>query len=251
MPPRPPSVQSDSIMHSSVNQSAMGQDRGECGRMRQEVPGSVACIAGIYATTSAAFRWDCLHLDALLCPVNTPQAGSLNNNVPGQASRQTLYCCVFVEKQRPRFFRHCVYTLIWWGSLPVQCTCVTLRCLHTGLLGNLLPPYLHASLREARCMGWATIPRTTPWETMGLREASLAHKVRPKGRRCMWCLFCFVFFKSQYYKNIRGKRRGQWAAVCSALSYHTGVFLFCFFWNPKNIMNEFTAVVLRPSQLRR
>uniref|UniRef100_A0A7N6B3T9 ARID domain-containing protein n=1 Tax=Anabas testudineus TaxID=64144 RepID=A0A7N6B3T9_ANATE len=27
MPPRPPSVQSDSIMHSSVNQSAMGQDR--------------------------------------------------------------------------------------------------------------------------------------------------------------------------------------------------------------------------------
>lgn len=31
MPPRPPSVQSDSIMHSSINQSAMGQDRGECG----------------------------------------------------------------------------------------------------------------------------------------------------------------------------------------------------------------------------
>uniref|UniRef100_A0A3B4YBN4 AT-rich interaction domain 1A n=1 Tax=Seriola lalandi dorsalis TaxID=1841481 RepID=A0A3B4YBN4_SERLL len=28
MPPRPPSVQSDSIMHSSMNQSAMGQDRG-------------------------------------------------------------------------------------------------------------------------------------------------------------------------------------------------------------------------------
>lgn len=30
-------------------------------------------------------------------------------------------------------------------------------------------------------MGWATIPRTTPWETMGLREASLGHKVRPQG----------------------------------------------------------------------
>lgn len=30
MPPRPPSVQSDSMMHSSMNQSAMGQDRGEC-----------------------------------------------------------------------------------------------------------------------------------------------------------------------------------------------------------------------------
>ena len=30
MPPRPPSVQSDGIMHSSMNQSAMGQDRGEC-----------------------------------------------------------------------------------------------------------------------------------------------------------------------------------------------------------------------------
>jgi len=30
MPPRPPSVQSDTIMHSSMNQSAMGQERGEC-----------------------------------------------------------------------------------------------------------------------------------------------------------------------------------------------------------------------------
>uniref|UniRef100_A0A3P9HK24 AT rich interactive domain 1Ab (SWI-like) n=1 Tax=Oryzias latipes TaxID=8090 RepID=A0A3P9HK24_ORYLA len=34
MPPRPPSVQSDSIMHPSMNQSAMGQDRGEWMYMR-------------------------------------------------------------------------------------------------------------------------------------------------------------------------------------------------------------------------
>lgn len=29
MPPRPSSVQSDGILHSSINQSAVGQDRGE------------------------------------------------------------------------------------------------------------------------------------------------------------------------------------------------------------------------------
>ena len=37
MPPRPPSVQSDSIMHSSMNQPAMGQDRGKCQYIFSEV----------------------------------------------------------------------------------------------------------------------------------------------------------------------------------------------------------------------
>uniref|UniRef100_A0AAQ5X133 ARID domain-containing protein n=1 Tax=Amphiprion ocellaris TaxID=80972 RepID=A0AAQ5X133_AMPOC len=38
MPPRPPSVQSDSIMHSSMNQSAMGQDRGELYMRNPQMP---------------------------------------------------------------------------------------------------------------------------------------------------------------------------------------------------------------------
>lgn len=66
---------------------------------------------------------------------------------------------------------------------PLQCTCVTLRCPLTGPLDNPVPPYRRASLQEARCIvGWDPIPRTTPWETMGLRGGSMVHKVRAHGR---------------------------------------------------------------------
>lgn len=34
MPPRPSSVQSDGILHSSINQSAVGQDRGKASEKR-------------------------------------------------------------------------------------------------------------------------------------------------------------------------------------------------------------------------
>lgn len=86
MPPRPPSVQSDSIMHSSMNQSAMGQDRGECwcvlqkgfeqDRFKSEkhlTPPQLSVSAGRGATSSAALSCDCLHFYAFLPPLNTPR----------------------------------------------------------------------------------------------------------------------------------------------------------------------------------
>lgn len=66
---------------------------------------------------------------------------------------------------------------------PLQCTYVTLRCPLMDLLGNLVPPYRRASLLEARCIvAWDPIPRTTPWETMGLRGGSMVHKVSHLGK---------------------------------------------------------------------
>ena len=85
-----------------------------------------------------------------------------------------------MPKQIQRFFPH-IFLNYASNDVPnpLQCTCVTLRCPHTGPLDNLAPPYLHVSLQEARCIvGWDPTPRTTPWETTGLRGDSTAHKVR-------------------------------------------------------------------------
>lgn len=72
-------------------------------------------------------------------------------------------------------------------QIPLQFPCETLRCLHMHPLDSLAPPYLHASLQEVRCMAeWDRIPKTTPWETTDLREASMVHNVRLRCSGFMW-----------------------------------------------------------------
>lgn len=144
------------------------------------------------ATFSAALRCDCLHLYAFLSPLNTPPgciiklecACNLLARLNESNSRKTLFTAMFLYTCRDSIF--CVLQMKKcndFSSHPLQCTCGTLRCPPTGPLDSLAPPYLHASLQEARyIVEWDLIPRTTPWETTGLREGSTVHKVRPHGR---------------------------------------------------------------------
>lgn len=103
MPPRPPSVQSDSIMHSS-----MSQDRGECvGNVCKQKPLKSISSCAQWPAVCAPHSQQLLGVIVCTCMHSShlqalPQAVLLNKNVlhlPGQmrAGRHTVLCCVCEE----------------------------------------------------------------------------------------------------------------------------------------------------------
>lgn len=79
-------------------------------------------------------------------------------------------------------------------------------------------------------VGWALILRTIPWETTSLRGASTARQVRHEAVSVGWCCFEGLLYSR--------KNKSAVSPLC-----HIKQTFFSFF-NTKNIMNEFTVVVL-------
>lgn len=79
-------------------------------------------------------------------------------------------------------------------------------------------------------VGWAHILRTIPWQTTALRGASTARQVRHEAVSVGCCRFQGLLYS----------RKNKSAA---SLLCHIKQTFFLFF-NTKNIMNEFTVVVL-------
>lgn len=89
--------------------------------------------------------------------------------------------------------------------------------------------------------GMGHYPQNNSMGNYGPQGGQFGPQGETSGRRCTWC-FCFVFYLTTIKTSAVGGEDWSSGVFCSVT---------LFFSNPKNIMNEFPAVVLRPSLLRR